>query len=244
MLISGGKVIAIDKVSHDRTLTGDGRFIPLGVSGEWIGLTGSVNTEGLNGNKVSGTMDYSTTLKGAMLEENSVYHITTNLCLKVKEATPYNYDVTLMVGNDIFSPHPLTFNGMNEGNQNYSFTQVAAVSAKSPLTVVLQGTDTSALKSAKITQIIHRIDFISGGSPVPPPPIPHDTIPIGLNIPEVGYVDMNIEITDDLSEGHIDIAMADGGCYHVLTASEPSDKTIPLYLGDEPYYFVSGNGGI
>jgi hypothetical protein len=239
MLISGGKVIAIDKVSHDRTLTGDGRFIPLGISGEWIGLTGYVDTEGLNGNKVSGTMDYSTTLKGAMLEENTVYHVTTNLCLTVKEATPYNYDATLMVGNDIFSPHPLTFNGMNEGNQNYSFTQVAAVSAKSPLTVVLKGTDTSALKSAKITQIIHRIDLLSGYSPTPP----HDTIPIGLNIPEIGNIDMNIEITDDLSEGHIDIDMADGGCYHVLTASEPSDKTIPLYLGGEPYYFVSGNGG-
>ena len=240
MLISGGKVIAIDKVSHDRTLTGDGRFIPLGISGEWIGLTGYVDTEGLNGNKVSGTMDYSTTLKGAMLEENTVYHVTTNLCLTVKEDTPYNYDATLMVGNDIFSPHPLTFNGMNEGNQNYSFTQVAAVSAKSPLTVVLKGTDTSALKSAKITQIIHRIDLLSGYSPTPPP---HDTIPIGLNIPEIGNIDMNIEITDDLTEGHIDIDMADGGCYHVLTASEPSDKTIPLYLGGEPYYFVSGNGG-
>ena len=31
MLISGGKVLAIDKVFHDRTMSGDGQFIPLGV---------------------------------------------------------------------------------------------------------------------------------------------------------------------------------------------------------------------
>ena len=32
MLISGGKVLAIDKVLHDQTLTGDGRFVKLGVN--------------------------------------------------------------------------------------------------------------------------------------------------------------------------------------------------------------------
>ena len=32
MIISGGKVIAIDKVNHDDTLTGDGRFEPLGIN--------------------------------------------------------------------------------------------------------------------------------------------------------------------------------------------------------------------
>lgn len=33
MIISGGKVIAIDKVKRDNTLSGDGRFAPLGVIG-------------------------------------------------------------------------------------------------------------------------------------------------------------------------------------------------------------------
>lgn len=36
MLISGGKVIAIDKVLHDNTLSGDGRFVKLGVNSTQI----------------------------------------------------------------------------------------------------------------------------------------------------------------------------------------------------------------
>lgn len=32
MLVSGGKIIAIDKVNHDNTLSGDGVFKPLGVN--------------------------------------------------------------------------------------------------------------------------------------------------------------------------------------------------------------------
>ena len=32
MLVSGGKLIAIDKVNHDKTLSGDGVFKPLGVN--------------------------------------------------------------------------------------------------------------------------------------------------------------------------------------------------------------------
>ena len=32
MLVSGGKIIAIDRVNHDGTLSGDGVFKPLGVN--------------------------------------------------------------------------------------------------------------------------------------------------------------------------------------------------------------------
>lgn len=44
MLISGGKVIAIDKVLHDNTLSGDGRFVKLGVNSSQI-LTTDAATE-------------------------------------------------------------------------------------------------------------------------------------------------------------------------------------------------------
>lgn len=37
MLISGGKVIAIDEINHDNTLSGDGLFNPLGVNIDAIG---------------------------------------------------------------------------------------------------------------------------------------------------------------------------------------------------------------
>lgn len=36
MIVSGGKVISIDKVNHDETLTGDGAFVPLGVNSDLL----------------------------------------------------------------------------------------------------------------------------------------------------------------------------------------------------------------
>lgn len=39
MLVSGGKIIAIDQVVHDATLSGDGTSFPLGVNSEKLATT-------------------------------------------------------------------------------------------------------------------------------------------------------------------------------------------------------------
>ena len=103
MLISGGKVIAIDKVKHDTTLTGDGRFNPLGVNpnnlinaGDWISITGEYKNNIFTATKEAGTIEFS---NGAVLKKNSVYKVTTDISFKTKSATPNWYEVNFKVGD-------------------------------------------------------------------------------------------------------------------------------------------------
>lgn len=161
MLISGGKVIAIDKVKHDSTLTGDGRFNPLGVNpsnlinaGDWISITGEYKNNNFTAAKEAGTIEFS---NGAELKKNSVYKVTTNISFKTKSATPNWYEVNFKVGDII---HDFTIDGTNPGKQTYSFSQIENCTASKTLS--LRANFDTDLGSAFVRQTIHNI--VSMGS--------------------------------------------------------------------------------
>lgn len=193
MLISGGKVIAIDKVKHDDTLTGDGKFIPLGVrdgafltGGDWATITGNYNND-FSYDKKEGPLNFK---NGAVLSADSVYQVTTEIAFKPSAMTPYWYDMSLKVGGQT---HKFSVDGMNNGIQNFSFTQME--DCKTKKTLKITPTFDNGIGSAFINQSIHNIIGIIYREDGPEP-TPVETLEMTLSNGDGQNTTYNIMVLD------------------------------------------------
>ena len=183
MIVKDGKIIAIDYVVRDKSLTGDGTSAsPLGVNGnvsthagDWATITGKYTNDNFSYGKPrnGGTIVFSPG-NGLKLSADSVYAVTTDISFKPTAATPAWYDMAIKVGDQV---HNFSVDGANIGVQTFSFTQIENCSANKVL-------PTSAnfynIGSASMVQSVHDIVGVcSGGSPGPTP-TPTSTMEIVL----------------------------------------------------------------
>lgn len=183
MIVKDGKIIAIDYVVRDKSLTGDGTSAsPLGVNGnvsthagDWATITGKYTNDNFSYGKPrnGGTIVFSPG-NGLKLSADSVYAVTTDISFKPTAATPAWYDMAIKVGDQV---HNFSVDGANIGVQTFSFTQIENCSANKVL-------PTSAnfynIGSASMVQSVHDIVGVSSGGSPGPTPTPTSTMEIVL----------------------------------------------------------------
>lgn len=183
MIVKDGKIIAIDYVVRDKSLTGDGTSAsPLGVNGnvsthagDWATITGKYTNDNFSYGKPrnGGTIVFSPG-NGLKLSADSVYAVTTDISFKPTAATPAWYDMAIKVGDQV---HNFSVDGANIGVQTFSFTQIENCSANK---VLPTSADFYNIGSASMVQSVHDIVGVcSGGSPGPTP-TPTSTMEIVL----------------------------------------------------------------
>lgn len=183
MIVKDGKIIAIDYVVRDKSLTGDGTSAsPLGVNGnvsthagDWATITGKYTNGNFSYGKPrnGGTIVFSPG-NGLKLSADSVYAVTTDISFKPTAATPAWYDMAIKVGDQV---HNFSVDGANIGVQTFSFTQIENCSANK---VLPTSADFYNIGSASMVQSVHDIVGVcSGGSPGPTP-TPTSTMEIVL----------------------------------------------------------------
>ena len=120
MIVSGGKVISIDRVNHDETLTGDGAFVPLGVNPS--AFKNSVYFSATSGaNKNTEYFNFNTTTQ--------VLSASPDICF-FNIAVNYSVNATSSVCPDFVYNSNIKFNGINHSHylngcipeETYSFS--------------------------------------------------------------------------------------------------------------------------
>ena len=117
MLVSGGKVIAIDSIKHDNTLTGDGVWEPLGVNSSAFN-----KAVYFSGTLANNKADQYFSINGNTLSANpnvNFFNLSVNYTVSTQGACP-----------DFVYESNVAFNGINNKkytdgiipNQNYSFS--------------------------------------------------------------------------------------------------------------------------
>lgn len=184
MIISGGKVIAIDKVKHDDTLTGDGRFEPLGINKDI--LTTQVYFSGtLGSNNSNGYFSITNNTLSA-----SPYVKYFNLCV--------NYDViTTNACPDFIYESNVSFNNINNYNYTDGYKPKESVSySYNILNDTTNSYNFSVNKDSKlnISNVkISCIGFLTSGTPVPPEPV--ETINVlGDNSEAISFGDILVRV--------------------------------------------------
>lgn len=183
MIVKDGKIIAIDYVVRDKSLTGDGTSAsPLGVNGnvsthagDWATITGKYTNGNFSYGKPrnGGTIVFSPG-NGLKLSADSVYAVTTDISFKPTAATPAWYDMAIKVGDQV---HNFSVDGANIGVQTFSFTQIENCSANK---VLPTSADFYNIGSASMVQSVHDIVGVSSGGSPGPTPTPTSTMEIVL----------------------------------------------------------------
>lgn len=183
MIVKDGKIIAIDYVVRDKSLTGDGTSAsPLGVNGnvsthagDWATITGKYTNDNFSYGKPrnGGTIVFSPG-NGLKLSADSVYAVTTDISFKPTAATPAWYDMAIKVGDQV---HNFSVDGANIGVQTFSFTQIENCSANK---VLPTSADFYNIGSASMVQSVHDIVGVSSGGSPGPTPTPTSTMEIVL----------------------------------------------------------------
>ncbi|MBR4316731.1 MAG: hypothetical protein IKP65_07210 [Alphaproteobacteria bacterium] len=130
MLISGGKILAIDKVNHDNTLSGDGVFEPLGVNKDL--LNRAVYFSDTNPSPYFTWNDYTNTLSANSAVKFFNVSYTYNVNPSRNPCVDFVYSGTMAVngvsanhfieGYKANETHNLSYNFLNDApNFKYTF---------------------------------------------------------------------------------------------------------------------------
>ena len=130
MLISGGKVLAIDKVNHDKTLSGDGVFEPLGVNQDLLNravyfsdtnpspyFTWNDNTNTLSANSAVKFFNVSYTYNVSPSAENPCVDFVYSGTISVNGISANHF----IEGYKANETHNLSYNFLNTPNFQYTF---------------------------------------------------------------------------------------------------------------------------
>lgn len=187
MIQKNGHIIAIDSVVHDNTMSGNGTSAsPLGVNGnvlknagDWITVTGSYANGSFTYKKEAG--DGINFNHGAVLSADSVYSVTTDVEFKPSTPNVNWYDMSIKVGD---KTHNFSVDGINNGAQTFSFTQIEKCTQNKTLTITPTFDN---IGTAKVVQSIHNIISLGGAAPEPTPvPVTYPSIPFVLEDLDAG----------------------------------------------------------
>ena len=131
MLVSGGKIIAIDRVNHDGTLSGDGVFKPLGVNKDL--LNRAVYFSDTNPSPYFTWNDTTNTLSASSAVKFFNVSYTYNVSPSANACIDFVYSGTMSVngltsnhiieGYKTNETHNLSYNFLNDApNRQYTFT--------------------------------------------------------------------------------------------------------------------------
>ena len=131
MLVSGGKIIAIDRVNHDGTLSGDGVFKPLGVNKDL--LNRAVYFSDTNPSPYFTWNDTTNTLSASSAVKFFNVSYTYNVNPPTTACVDFVYSGTMSVngltsnhiieGYKTNETHNLSYNFLNDApNRQYTFT--------------------------------------------------------------------------------------------------------------------------
>lgn len=131
MLVSGGKIIAIDRVNHDETLSGDGVFKPLGVNKDL--LNRAVYFSDTNPSPYFTWNDTTNTLSASSAVKFFNVSYTYNVNPPQSACIDFVYSGTMSVngltsnhiieGYKTNETHNLSYNFLNDApNRQYTFT--------------------------------------------------------------------------------------------------------------------------
>jgi len=212
MIVKDGKIIAIDYVVRDKSLTGDGTSAsPLGVNGnvsthagDWATITGKYTNDNFSYGKPrnGGTIVFSPG-NGLKLSADSVYAVTTDISFKPTAATPAWYDMAIKVGDQV---HNFSVDGANIGVQTFSFTQIENCSANK---VLPTSADFYNIGSASMVQSVHDIVSVSSGSSPSPTPTT-DTMEMTLEDLDSGIINTYQVVVSDDTTNTMEITLQDG----------------------------------